>query len=301
MRKLLISMVCLLLWMSSSAFGKTESLLQEISFADMEGSKQFELVFCNKDIEGNDITDREFIDAVVKLFQSRNKYNFPERKDKRFLFDIWDIRNFYVEAISEAGNFTIKYITKMKVRTRTMGGSVYDSEKQPSSFYVKFPYKIMKENEQTRIIISFPDKGILAINEDVEPMVPVNELKKDTIRIFNEASTMKGFVKKSYFMKGEVNSQFNDTSTYANFLRILGQYKFDNSVKVDDIRKKNTFTFKYKNTNLPLYIQVYPYRNGSKVVYEVEIPYEVNSQGGISITKEDIDSIKKQIEKIAND
>ncbi|HAK89477.1 MAG TPA: hypothetical protein DHV16_00785 [Nitrospiraceae bacterium] len=80
-----------------------------------------------------------------------------------------------------------------------------------------------------------------------------------------------------------------------------GQYNFDNKIKVDDIRKKNTFTLKYKDAKLPLYIQVYPYRNGSKVTYEIEIPYEVDSQRGISMPKEDIDSIKTQIEKIAND
>jgi len=52
---------------------------------------------------------------------------------------------------------------------------------------------------------------------------------------------------------------------------------------------------------LPLYVEVYPYRNGSKATYLVDLPYTIDSKGGMSINNKDIDVIKDKIEQIVND
>ncbi len=156
-------------------------------------------------------------------------------------------------------------------------------------------------------------------------------------------------------MKGDVNSQFNDTSIYANFSRILGRYikeqrqtgrperigsmnigvgarittfadgkisikgtidgkngyvLYDPKTKTvvsteelisDEIKKDNVFSLKYLDMLLPLYVEIYPYRNGSKAVYLIDLPYTIDSKGGISINTNDIDGIKNKIEQIVND
>jgi len=127
-------------------------------------------------------------------------------------------------------------------------------------------------------------------------------IQQDSQRLFNNLVNLK--ISRASKVNGEINTKYNDASTYANFERIMGIYdwRYTNKPTNTDITKEKYFSYKMQDgQSLPLNVKVYPYQNGSKVVYTMEIPYYLDMQGGVSLSKKDIEAIKKQIEKIAND
>jgi hypothetical protein len=106
---------------------------------------------------------------------------------------------------------------------------------------------------------------------------------------------------KKYEQKGEINTQYSDKSIYANFKRILGEYNWRySSEQLDASKSKNVFNLRVNNKSFPLMIEVYPYRDGSKVIYSVTIKYNIDSSGKATLTQEDIEKIEVQIKDIIN-
>jgi hypothetical protein len=279
-----------------------QSLQKDVELAGWQHTKQFEFKFPIRDVSGDEIKETEIAAAILGFIKSKNRYNLPEQTKKRFLFDVWDIKHFSFNTQVNNNSFIMQYISGLRVKTRTMGGSVYVSEKNPTIFEIAFPYQAMKEGDNYRFVINYPTKGTLTISdEDIEPLDNIENLKADVQRIYMELANSTVTIKRIYKLREEVNSQFNDTSILANFRRILGKYIYDDKTKMDDVVKERTFSFKYNNIVLPLEVEVYPYRNGSKAVYNLKIPYFVDSKGNISLIPYQIDEIKKQMEKIVND
>ena len=164
------------------------------------------------------------------------------------------------------------------------------------------PYKI----EQRLITLHYPNEFIFipcndAIGGEIKPLDNVENLKQDVERILSKAPNTKLKINRSYTFKGEVNTPYPSESVYANFKRLVGQYQgrfYDKTV--NEIEKKNYFNLKIKDHIYPLKITVYPYRNGSKVVFEANINYTLYSDGSSSISKQDIEKAKEDIEKIIN-
>lgn len=103
-------------------------------------------------------------------------------------------------------------------------------------------------------------------------------------------------------VSGEINVSFNSESTYANFLRIFGAYQFQgNEPKNTDIDKFAAYNYQVGNKTVPLYVNVMPYRNGSKVMYKMNVPYELLGNGVQTIGLNDINEAKKKIAAVAND
>ena len=68
--------------------------------------------------------------------------------------------------------------------------------------------------------------------------------------------------------KGEINSDFNDSSVFANFSRKMKTYTPDEKeVRTYDLEKSKWFYVSDNNRYDKVAISVYPYRNGSKIVY----------------------------------
>ena len=123
-------------------------------------------------------------------------------------------------------------------------------------------------------------------------------LQKDIKHIFSKANFLS--IPKRYQLVGEVNSKYPANSIYANFKRILGNYSYKYSEIINKSKKQNTFNLKFNGKNLPLYVEVFPYREGSKVKYSTTLPYKI-TQNGSSLTKQDIKDIQTKISKIIND
>jgi len=109
-------------------------------------------------------------------------------------------------------------------------------------------------------------------------------------------------------IKGEINVKYSDESVYANFTRMMGSYSFSNEeeAKGYDITKDHVFALKHKDKLIPLKMTVYPYREGSKVVYEFEYRYSMTVSGktGSSISsysQSELDALMAEVSRVAND
>jgi len=155
-------------------------------------------------------------------------------------------------------------------------------EKQDNILIFKYPvsYTYIREG-------SFPVRPLLDSLENLEA---------DSKNIFSQLKNLS--LDKKYKLIGEINSDFPAKSIYANFKRMLGNYSYRENVS--ESKKQSTFKLTIKDQYIPLHIEVFPYREGSKVKYSALIPYKI-SQEGSTLSKQDIASIKEEIKKIVND
>ena len=144
-----------------------------------------------------------------------------------------------------------------------------------------------------------------AIGIKHKPLDKPNKLEDDAKRMFN---SIKEPIKitRSVEFKGEVNTKYPAKAVYANFKRILGEFKNWNSwtrnsgERISESKKQNSFILKLNERLYPLHVEVYPYRDGSKVVYSAKLKYTIDSKGNTTLTKEDIKQLHKKIEDIIN-
>ena len=123
-------------------------------------------------------------------------------------------------------------------------------------------------------------------------------LETDMKKIFSKLNTIP--INKYYALNEEINSKYPAQSIYANFKRMIGKYSYRSNERISESKKANTFNLKVNGQSLPLHVEVFPYRDGSKVKYSTELPYKITSNGS-NLTKQDIENIKVQITEIVND
>lgn len=94
---------------------------------------------------------------------------------------------------------------------------------------------------------------------------PPNEI----MRRFDNAEIRKVF---------EIDSEFNSDATYANFARLTRKETLREGYK-DPVTGKiytERFWLKVNNLEIPVTVATYPYRNGSKVVINADVPAQRN-------------------------
>lgn len=108
---------------------------------------------------------------------------------------------------------------------------------------------------------------------------------------------------------GDVNTDFNDSSVFANFSRRLtpvskqrwSAYVKEVPVTKIDIKKAQLFFVPAPQGETIASISVFPYRDGSKVVYAFDYRYDFTGGTESTYKTSDIAVVKSVIEKIAND
>lgn len=218
----------------------------------------------------------------------------------------------YAAYQNRGGNVIQKYYG---VKIQRSGGSYVlkyiNGELNTNSWYlseVNFPLSANKQSEN-EIVFGFPATYTYkpcgdAIGVSIKPLDNFTALEADAKNVFNQLDKLSVVISKNYDFKGEINTKYPDAAVYANFKRLLGQYSNwtrDESEKLSDVKKNNTFILNFKGKVFPLYVEVFPYRDGSKVVFSSTISYTIDSKGISSANKDDIQNLQKSIEKIAND
>jgi len=170
-------------------------------------------------------------------------------------------------------------------------------------------YKKLSENQ---ISFTLDDKYQYqpcsdAIGVGIDPLSSLHNLENDSKNILSRLGTLQITLSKRYHFTGEINSKYEANSIYANFKRLAGSYNWhsynesNNKEKLTEVKKENSFNLKVNGTNIPLHVEVYPYRNGSKAQYEAYIPYTISSSGSASLSQDDISKFKTEINNIIND
>lgn len=78
----------------------------------------------------------------------------------------------------------------------------------------------------------------------------------------------------------------------------MGNYTSSNIY--DEQKRLRTFSLEIDKAIYPLFVEVVPYRNGSKVIYSTNIKYSLDSENQPSITKETINKIHEKIQTVVN-
>ena len=144
-----------------------------------------------------------------------------------------------------------------------------------------------------------------AIGIDIDPLDSLQNLEKDSKNILSKLKTLKITLNKRYHLKGDINSKYKADSIYANFKRLMGSYNWrsyyeSSKENLTEVKKENTFNLEINNKYIPLHVEVYPYRDGSKVQYEAYLPYTISSDGKVSLSKKDIEQLKTKISQVIN-
>lgn len=167
----------------------------------------------------------------------------------------------------------------------------YETFKNPNGtityFNVNIPYEINGNKNKFDLTFKFPDtytyrEAVMLGFKKVKPVDTPNMLlfySKRTYGLLNDLS-----ISRSYDLKGEVTSKFDSNSIKGNFDRLLsyGLLKYNN----------NTYKINY---------EIFPYRSGSKVQYDIPLSYTLKANGTSTLTNKDLENIKKEVEKIVND
>ena len=145
-----------------------------------------------------------------------------------------------------------------------------------------------------------------AIDIGIDPLDSLQNLENDSKSILSKMKTLKITFNRRYHLLGNINSRYKADSIYANFKRLMGTYNWrsyygSDKEKLTEVKKENTFNLKINNKYIPLHVEVYPYRDGSKIQYEAYLPYSINSDGTVSLSKKEIETIKNKIAKVIND
>lgn len=149
-----------------------------------------------------------------------------------------------------------------------------------------------------------PDSSVFG--SEFKPLDKPNKLEADAKKMFNSLKLKPLLIKRSIKFKGEINTKYQDKAIYANFKRILGEFinwrywNRTNNEIITESKKQNSFDLKINNKSYPLDVEVYPYRDGSKVIYSTTLKYTVDSNGNSTLTKKDIDALHNKIAKIIN-
>lgn len=170
------------------------------------------------------------------------------------------------------------------------------------SLPVKYDYKTnssfvqmtLKPSKQFSIN---PRKTIIG---DLPPMRNLSSLAMDARRIFQHLGDTQITLNRTYNLKNEMNVEYKSDAVYANYERLLKRYR-GTQASGFDIEKDNVFVLPNDGKDYYLKVSVFPYRDGSKVLYEMNIPYTLKSTGICSLSKENIENIKSKIEEIARD
>jgi len=171
----------------------------------------------------------------------------------------------------------------------------------------------IKEKSKNNFLItaSFPQQYTIKpdssfVGSEFDPLDKPNKLEADAKRMFNSLKDKPLEIQRKIEFKGEVNTKYPDKAVYANFKRILGEFvnwrswSRSSNERISESKKQNSFILKVNGKSYPLHVEVYPYRDGSKVVYSTTLKYTINSKGNSTLNAKDIKELQKKIEDIIN-
>jgi len=143
-----------------------------------------------------------------------------------------------------------------------------------------------------------PMKNPLGIEQ--ETLDSIANLKSDAVNIISKLNTIVVTQQKKHIISGDINVAFPPESVYANFERLLGKYEWGRSESIKEFKKENTYKLSMNNRDFPVNVEIYPYRNGSKVIYTAQIDYELSSNGSSTLSLNDLETLKEIIESTAS-
>ena len=256
----------------------------------------------NDDINDQQLSKNDMIRSVTTHMSNNSRY-----KNKRIIHNR-NVRPIAGKTVQyKDGNLVIDYVNGDKNCHKC------PNREALTKVFFELPTSIEETSKNSfNLKSSFPNQYTVRAHTDAvgmehstldQPAV----LEKDAINIFNSLKNKPITIKRKVEFKGEVNTKYPDKSVYANFKRLMGEFRnwrwwsSTSNEKISETKKQNSFNLKVGNSSYPLHVEVYPYREGSKVTYTATLSYNIDSQGNATLKSSDIQDLHKKIEKIVND
>jgi len=225
---------------------KADKIIQKLSYDD---------IFSDKEITVQDI-ELQLFDTLKKAYQPKlNTSHFNNSCKMKWGKEI-DRTADGVELNVYRGKHCIHGIYQKDDKIK--------ADRQSMSYMTKIiKYSVKQQNKNKFVVTAtYPTDYIFKKNEGFTSAGSV-ENPESYLRAFkytfDSLSKPISFLR-TYKLKNEIVTTFPDKSVYANFVRKLGQYEYNSREKISEVKKKNTFNFKFQGRNYPLYVEVYPYQ-----------------------------------------
>jgi hypothetical protein len=175
-------------------------------------------------------------------------------------------------------------------------GSTYRGGKDDEySSYVRYYVRVNVENKEDKYVVS-----LIPINKEVARGCGPLCASHYDIPDFTETKLIKFLSEADINFKVEIDSPYNTESTYSNFKRLLREEILTQpySDPVTGKIYKSAFYLPKDKKSAKLFVDVYPYRNGSKAVISVKLPVAVDPDTKVSDIGKDILNVKAELERI---
>lgn len=191
---------------------------------------------------------------------------------------------------------------------------INDKDMVRSLALVQIPFKYEFKNNKFHVNATYPNTfdnyviGKYGLN-DIPAFTSEQEIKNETMKSFSNLENIQ--ISREFELSSEVNSEYNTESIEANFKRLLTRFTILGYAHKDFIQQlgeerfnllmtENPYVISYNKELFPIKYRIVPYRNGTKVIYTVDLLYKLNSNGTATITDKDLDKIKKVVEDMVN-
>lgn len=191
---------------------------------------------------------------------------------------------------------------------------INDKDMVRSLAVVQIPFKYEFKNNKFYVNATYPNTfdnyviGKYGLN-DIPAFASEQEIKNETMKSFSNLENIQ--INREFELTSEVNSQYNTESIEANFKRLLQRFSILGFAHKDFIQqlgeerfnslmRENPYVISYNKELFPIQYRIVPYRNGTKVIYTLDLLYKLNSNGTATITDKDIEKIKKVVEDMVN-
>lgn len=284
----------------------SKSISLNANYQDTISNKEVTLKEFKKGIE--DTLERD--SKYKKLeYKKCNEYRYCSMQGRKVDIDSNKINLYYLKGLG--------YKSKNSKNEKEYLGTfdINSKDNVRSLAHFKIPYSISEDKNSFKLNASFPKSfGNLEYGElglaNYPQLDKTENLKADALRTFNNLNNVT--VSRTYTIRDEVNSKYDKKSIEANFKRLVHRFKvvgfiakdFVNSLDKKEfykISRENPYMIKYKNVLYPIRYEVFDYRGGSKVKYSLDLKYNLNSDKTATLTKADLEALKKEIENIVND
>lgn len=166
------------------------------------------------------------------------------------------------------------------------------------SSYVRYQVQVDFEEREDSYIVT-----LIPISKEVVRGCSPSCITHYDIPGFTEEKLIEFLSNATVRFNVEIDSQYDTESTYANFQRLLKEETFRQPYKDELTGKiyKSAFYLPKDEKQAKLFVEVFPYRNGSKAVINAEMPVSVDPVTRVSDVGNDISDVKAELERIVND
>lgn len=203
-----------------------------------------------------------------------------------------------------SGMHTIVQAQNSRILLRYIHVEKYDNRDEYGQWLlIPIDYQIARGDNDVTITLLPSQKGELVTKSLLiippKKIGQIDDIITDSTEVLNAAARLK--VSLNCLVKGEVNSNFKPDSVIGNFERALGRYTYGyNEPRSYDPKIDNVFAYRIDQTRAPLKVSTYPYHDGTKLTYEIQMPYQVSSDGS-SDGADLAQKLKGDMERIVNE